>query len=88
MDCIIYRSMVGRPTLRAEEELLDNMTLNDVMVGDEASANRRALEIKYPVENGIIRNWEDVSLLNLFFCTTLYAFRGRGAGAVLHGGYV
>jgi len=30
------------------------------MVGDEAVANRRALEISYPLENGIVRNWEDM----------------------------
>ena len=30
------------------------------MVGDEAANNRRALEITYPVENGIIRNWDDM----------------------------
>jgi actin-related protein 2 len=30
------------------------------MVGDEAVANRRALEIRYPLENGIVRNWEDM----------------------------
>lgn len=29
-------------------------------MGDEATANRRALEITYPIENGIIRNWEDM----------------------------
>ena len=29
--------------------------LQDIMVGDEASALRRALEITYPLDNGIIR---------------------------------
>lgn len=30
------------------------------MVGDEAAAIRQALEISYPLENGVIRNWEDM----------------------------
>lgn len=30
------------------------------MVGDEAAALRRALDISYPLENGIIRNWDDM----------------------------
>lgn len=30
------------------------------MVGDEASALRSFLEISYPMENGVVRNWEDM----------------------------
>lgn len=30
------------------------------MVGDEASALRSLLEVNYPMENGIVRNWEDM----------------------------
>ncbi|RYG46678.1 hypothetical protein EON67_09290, partial [archaeon] len=46
--------------LRAEEEPLGDIELKDIMVGDEAAALRRALEISYPVENGIVRNWTDM----------------------------
>ena len=35
----------------------------DVMFGDEAAAARQALDIKYPVENGIIKNWDDMELM-------------------------
>ena len=35
----------------------------DVMVGDEASAARRALEISYPMEEGKIKNWDDMEVL-------------------------
>jgi actin-related protein 2 len=55
-----FASVVGRPTLRAEEDLVDTSALKDIMVGDEAVANRRALEMSYPLENGIVRNWEDM----------------------------
>lgn len=30
------------------------------MVGDEASKLRAMLECSYPMENGIVRNWEDM----------------------------
>jgi actin-related protein 2 len=33
------------------------------MCGDEAAAVRQSLDIKYPVENGIVRNWEDMEHL-------------------------
>lgn len=30
------------------------------MVGDEASECRSMLEVSYPMENGMVRNWEDM----------------------------
>lgn len=30
------------------------------MIGDEASKLRALLECSYPMENGIVRNWEDM----------------------------
>lgn len=33
------------------------------MCGDEAAAVRQTLEIQYPVENGIVRNWDDMEHL-------------------------
>ena len=30
------------------------------MVGDEASQLRSMLEVNYPMDNGIVRNWEDM----------------------------
>lgn len=30
------------------------------MVGDEASQLRHMLEVNYPMENGIVRSWEDM----------------------------
>lgn len=34
--------------------------LQDLMVGDEASQLRSLLEVSYPMENGVVRNWEDM----------------------------
>jgi actin-related protein 2 len=63
----IFPSIVGRPMLRAEEsfQLSDdlgakNIKLKDVMVGDEASALRTMLQVSYPMNNGIVQNWQDM----------------------------
>jgi actin-related protein 2 len=55
----IFPSMVGRPILRFEEKV-GQCEIKDIMVGDEASKLRMMLQITYPLENGIVRNWEDV----------------------------
>ncbi|ODQ66847.1 endocytosis and membrane growth and polarity [Nadsonia fulvescens var. elongata DSM 6958] len=57
-----FPSIVGRPILRAEERGTD-MEIRDIMCGDEASAARTMLQVGYPMENGIIRNWEDMEHL-------------------------
>jgi len=41
------------------EEKIDNVEIKDIMVGDEASKLRSMLQITYPLDNGIVRNWED-----------------------------
>lgn len=33
------------------------------MVGDEASQLRSMLEVNYPMENGIVMNWDDMGIL-------------------------
>jgi actin-related protein 2 len=59
-----FQSMVGRPMLRAEDAEMDSkVKLKDVMIGDEAAAARQFLEIKYPLENGTIKDWGDMELL-------------------------
>mmetsp|Transcript_2904 Transcript_2904/g.4655 ORF Transcript_2904/g.4655 Transcript_2904/m.4655 type:complete len:390 (+) Transcript_2904:72-1241(+) len=55
----IFPSMVGRPIMRAEAKV-DNIEIKDIMVGDEAAKLRMMLQITYPLENGIVRNWDDV----------------------------
>eukprot|EP00163_Fabomonas_tropica_P005561 TRINITY_DN1511_c0_g1_i2.p1 TRINITY_DN1511_c0_g1~~TRINITY_DN1511_c0_g1_i2.p1 ORF type:complete len:393 (+),score=130.04 TRINITY_DN1511_c0_g1_i2:548-1726(+) len=55
----VFPAMVGRPVLRFEEKVGDTI-IKDIMVGDEAAALRSVLEVNYPVDNGIVRNWEDM----------------------------
>ena len=39
------------------------MIFQDLMIGEEASELRSMLEVNYPMENGIVRNWEDMTHL-------------------------
>lgn len=55
----IFPSIVGRPIIRATNKIGD-IDVKDLMVGDEASKLRSMLEISYPMQNGIVRNWEDM----------------------------
>lgn len=59
---LIFPSMIGRPMMRAEEEFKD-VVLKDIMVGDECAALRAMLETSYPVENGIVKDWEGMGHL-------------------------
>ncbi|XP_054713108.1 LOW QUALITY PROTEIN: actin-related protein 2-like [Uloborus diversus] len=61
-----FPSLVGRPIIRAAHKIGDievkdaPTDARDLMVGDEASKLRSMLEVAYPMENGIVRNWEDM----------------------------
>lgn len=58
----IFPSLVGRPILRAEEKI-EGVEIKDIMVGEVASKLRSSLQLSYPMENGIVRNWEDMEHL-------------------------
>lgn len=51
------------------------------MIGDEAAALRRALEITHPVENGVIRNWGDMELVWRHLFTDKMGFREPDLGS-------
>lgn len=55
----IFPSVVGRPIIKAVNKIGD-IEVKDLMVGDEASKLRSMLELSYPMENGIVRNWKDM----------------------------
>ncbi|EWZ28195.1 actin-related protein, ARP2 class [Fusarium oxysporum Fo47] len=58
-----YPSIVGRPILRSEEQQDNNLIIKDIMCGDEAAAARAMLQISYPMDNGIIKKWDDMEHL-------------------------
>nr|WOD57885.1 Arp2D2 [Drosophila kanapiae] len=60
----VFPSMVGRPIIRAgnkmDEMTIKDLHINDLIVGDEASQLRSMLDLSYPMDRGVVRNWEDM----------------------------
>ena len=55
-------ALIGRPMLRYKQKI-ENVELKPLMIGDEVTPVRSMLELSYPMEEGIIKNAEDMNLL-------------------------
>ncbi|KAL0209694.1 hypothetical protein RCL1_008532 [Eukaryota sp. TZLM3-RCL] len=58
----VFPSYVGRPLLRADESF-GGASIPDLLVGDDCQPYLPLLDVKYPLENGVVRNWEDMTHL-------------------------
>ncbi|CAG9329712.1 unnamed protein product [Blepharisma stoltei] len=62
----VFPSIVGRPRTPG---IIEGTESKEVYIGDEAQANRGVLNLNYPIEHGIVTNWDDMERIwhHIFF---------------------
>ena len=63
----VFPSIVGRPHL---QPVIASVGQKDVYVGNEAQGKIGTLSLKYPVEHGIVTNWDDMEKVRRMLYTS------------------
>ena len=59
---VVFPSLIGWP--RNQSLMVDAM---DVYIGSNAQTKRNMLSLKYPIEHGIVTDWDDMEKVHYFF---------------------
>lgn len=60
--CCVFPAIIGRPKYKNTMKVgRDNS--NKIYIGDEAQEKRGILKLNYPIEHGIVTNWDDMERL-------------------------
>lgn len=58
--CAVFSSIIGRPKNNAGMIGGDS---KEVFIGEEAQQKRGVLKLSYPIEHGIVKDWDDMKLI-------------------------
>jgi actin len=63
---VVFPEVIGRPKVRS---VMIGMGEKEYYIGDEAQSKRGILTLRYPIQHGIITNWDDMEKI---FAHTFY----------------